>query len=90
VDLAPVRESGLVLAEIARAPGIGDKPGKALADRLAAATADERSCSSSTTCGVRRRSGGSSRPVALAGSAERRRRPSTSFRKAGPDQGPVR
>ena len=40
VDLAPVRDSGLVVAEIARALSVGDGPGKALEDRLAAATAD--------------------------------------------------
>jgi non-specific serine/threonine protein kinase len=40
VDLAPVRESGLVVAEIARTLSVGDGPGKALEDRLAAATAD--------------------------------------------------
>jgi predicted ATPase/DNA-binding CsgD family transcriptional regulator len=40
VDLAPVRESGLVVAEIARALSVGDGSGKKLEDRLAAATAD--------------------------------------------------
>jgi predicted ATPase/DNA-binding CsgD family transcriptional regulator len=40
VDLARVREPGLVVAEIARVLGVGDGQLEALEDRLAAATAD--------------------------------------------------
>jgi len=52
----------MVLAEIARAPGVGDKPGKALADRLAAATADREILLVIDNMRVRPRSGGSSPP----------------------------